>query len=57
MKYYAGIDVSSEYSSVCVVDGDSKIAREAKVLGEPSRQPAHFLRSFRSNRHGIVIKS
>ena len=34
MKYYAGIDVSLEYSSVCVVDADGKIAREAKVLSE-----------------------
>jgi transposase len=35
MNYYAGIDVSLEYSSVCVVDGSGKIVREAKVLSEP----------------------
>src|SRR5450759_5262553 len=35
MDYYAGIDVSLEASSVCVVDANGKILREAKVLGEP----------------------
>jgi transposase len=35
VKHYAGIDVSLEYSSVCVVDGGGKIVREAKVPSEP----------------------
>ena len=35
MKQYAGIDVSLESSSVCVVDADGRIVREAKVLSEP----------------------
>jgi transposase len=35
MKHYAGIDVSLEQSSVCVVDGDGRVVREAKVLSEP----------------------
>ncbi len=35
MDYYAGIDVSLEASSVCVVDGAGKIIREAKVVSEP----------------------
>ena len=35
MEYYAGIDVSLEYSSVCVVDASGKIVREAKVASEP----------------------
>jgi len=34
MNYYAGIDVSLEQSSVCVVDGSGKIVREAKVASE-----------------------
>ena len=34
MDYYAGIDVSLEASSVCVVDASGKIVREAKVLSE-----------------------
>ena len=35
MDYYAGIDVSLEASSVCVIDGTGKIVREAKVTSEP----------------------
>jgi transposase len=35
MDYYAGIDVSLEYSSVCVVDTSGKIVREGKVASEP----------------------
>jgi transposase len=35
MDYYAGIDVSLELSSVCVVDTGGKIIREAKVASEP----------------------
>jgi transposase len=35
MEHYAGIDVSLEYSSVCVVDGSGKIVREGKVASEP----------------------
>jgi predicted NBD/HSP70 family sugar kinase len=35
MEYYAGIDVSLEQSSVCVVDSSGKIVREGKVASEP----------------------
>ena len=35
MKHYAGIDVSLEYASVCVVDASGKIVREGKVASEP----------------------
>jgi transposase len=35
MEPYAGIDVSLEASSVCVVDASGKIVREAKVASEP----------------------
>ena len=35
MEYYAGIDVSLECSSVCVMDGSGKFVREAKVASEP----------------------
>ena len=35
MEHYAGIDVSLELSSVCVVDGRGKIVKEAKVASEP----------------------
>jgi transposase len=35
MEHYAGIDVSLEQSSVCVVDAQGKIVKEAKVASEP----------------------
>ena len=35
MEHYAGIDVSLERSSVCVVDAGGKIVVEAKVTSEP----------------------
>jgi len=35
MEQYAGIDVSLEQSSICVVDATGKIVREAKVASEP----------------------
>ena len=42
MEHYAGIDVSLEYSSVCVVDASGKIVREAKVASEPEALIAWF---------------
>jgi hypothetical protein len=35
MEHYAGIDVSLELSSVCVVDAKGKIVKEAKVASDP----------------------
>ena len=35
MEYYAGIDVSLESSSVCVIDATGRIVREGKVASEP----------------------
>ena len=42
MTYYAGIDVSLEYSSVCVVDGAGKIMREQRIASEPEALIAWF---------------
>ena len=35
MEHYAGIDVSLELSSVCVVDAKGQIVKEAKVPSDP----------------------
>ena len=42
MEHYAGIDVSLECSSVCVVDANGKILREAKVASAPEALIAWF---------------
>ena len=42
MEHYAGIDVSLEQSSVCVVDATGKIVREAKVASEPEALVGFF---------------
>ena len=42
MNHYAGIDVSLECSSVCVVEANGKILREAKVASEPAALIAWF---------------
>src|SRR5580693_935161 len=36
MKHYAGIDVSLESASVCVVGWQGRIVREGKVASEPA---------------------
>src|SRR4051794_8387723 len=42
MDHYAGIDVSLERSSVCVVDATGRIIRETKVASEPEALVAFF---------------
>ena len=41
MEYYAGIDVSLDLSSVCVVDGTGKIVSESKVSSDPDALAKH----------------
>jgi transposase len=42
MNYYAGIDVSLECSSVCVVNASGKVMWEAKIASEPQALIAWF---------------
>ena len=42
MEHYAGIDVSLEQSSICVVDATGQIVHEAKVPSEPEALIAFF---------------
>jgi len=42
MEYYAGIDVSLEESSVCIVDATGKVVREVKVASEPEGLIRYF---------------
>ena len=42
MEHYAEIDVSLELSSVCVVDAQGKIVKEAKVASDIEALVAFF---------------
>jgi transposase len=42
MEHYAGIDVSLESASVCIVDAQGKILKEAKLSSEPEALMAWF---------------
>jgi transposase len=42
VEHYAGIDVSLEHSSICVVDLQGKIVKEAKVTSEPEAFVSFF---------------
>ena len=54
MEHYAAIDVSLEWSSVCVVDAAGEIVREAKVPSEPEALVAFFAASgLRITRIGL----
>ena len=35
MEHFAGLDVSVNETSICIVDGAGRIVRETKVASEP----------------------
>lgn len=49
MDSYAGIDVSLELSSVCILDATGQIVREAKVASEPEALTASRRRALPPN--------
>ena len=42
MDYFAGLDVSLEMTSICIVDADGIVLKEAKVASEPDDLVAFF---------------
>jgi transposase len=42
VKHFAGLDVSLEEIAICVVDGEGRIVREARVASEPEALVAFF---------------
>ena len=42
MDYFAGLDVSLEMTSICIVDADGAVMKEAKVASEPADLVAFF---------------
>ena len=54
MSYFAGLDVSLEETSICIVDDAGNIVREVRVLSEPAALVAFFAASgMRMQRVGL----
>ena len=56
MKHFAGLDVSLDETTVCVVDEEGRIAKEARVPSEPEALVTFFqgLCAFESGRRNII---
>lgn len=52
MKYYAGLDVSQQTTSICIVDEEGRIAVERKVVTCPD-SIADELKPFALSRAGL----
>jgi len=56
MEHYAGIDVSLESASLCVVDATGRIVREAKVASEPEILIGWFRGLARISHSGVDFR-
>lgn len=54
MEHYAGIDVSLERSSICVVDASGRIVRKAKVASDPEALVSWFRALTQIVSRGVV---
>jgi uncharacterized membrane protein len=50
MEYFAGLDVSLEETSICVVDEAGRIVRELRAASEPEARSARSLQTFKGRR-------
>jgi predicted NBD/HSP70 family sugar kinase len=55
VKHFAGLDVSLDETTVCVVDEEGRIVKEARVASEPEALVAFFRESMQSR--GVVMRS
>jgi hypothetical protein len=55
MEHYAGVDVSLESSSLCIVDATGRVVREAKIVSEPEALTA-WLKGLAARYHGSAWK-
>ena len=53
MNVYAGLDVSLNETSICVVDGEGTIVDECKVPSEPDAVDGAIDAWIRGNRHRV----
>lgn len=45
MKYYVGLDISNKETSICIVDIEGNIVKEAKVLSDPASIHRYLLKT------------
>ena len=58
MKYYVGLDISNKDTSICIVDDDANIVKEAKVLTDPDSIHTYLTKTgFKIERVGLETGS
>jgi transposase len=45
MKYYVGLDISNKDTSICIVDQNGNIVKEAKVLSDPGSIHSYLIKT------------